>query len=82
MMTIRILFQQSHYRTFKAYCFLRHVSDLTFACSSCAYPRHRFATRSRTRKKPIGTLDKPFQEAIILFDEGVEVFALPQFTSF
>ena len=62
------------------FLFLRHGSDLRIFIAS--YPRHRFATRSRTRKKPIGALDKPFQEAMILFDEGVEVFALPQFTSF
>ena len=32
-------------------------------------------------KKPIPSLTKPFDEAVILLDEVVEVFALPQFTS-
>jgi len=59
--------------------FLCHIFDPSEACSSFHIPGTG-SPRSLERKEAHPKLYKPFQEAVILFDEVVEIFALSQFT--
>jgi hypothetical protein len=59
--------------------FLRHGSDLSGACSSCAYPckvRHAVSNE----KKPIPSLTNRLMRAMVLFHEVVKILPLSQFT--
>jgi hypothetical protein len=58
---------------------LRYISDPTSACSSLHTPA-RVCHAVSDEKKPIPSLTSRFMCAMILFDEVVEVFTLPQFT--
>src|SRR6266568_1697324 len=58
--------------------FLRHLSGLSGACSSL-HIRGIGSPCRFERKEAHPKLDQPFDEAMVLFDEVIEVFPLPKF---